>query len=95
MEKPTDTTNTSAAQALTTPPGSGPTNLERLTKAKSLLEAAAAEIHAVHATGQIDLKRTSILASAFCRAHDAKDELIKTFLSQNGEDRHEVRNERS
>ncbi len=70
-------------QALPGSAGSVPSNLERLTKAKELLEAAAAEIHAVHATGQIDLKRTSVLASAFCRAHDAKKELMKTFLSPN------------
>jgi len=77
------TSSKPATQALSDPAGSVPSNLERLTKAKELLEAAAAEIHAVHATGQIDLKRTSVLASAFCRAHDAKEDLMKTFLSPN------------
>ena len=76
-----ETETTAASKALPSSSGYVPTNIERLERAKDCLEAAAKEMYEVHATGEIDLKRTAILASAFTRAHDAKEELTKTFLT--------------
>jgi hypothetical protein len=57
------------------------TKSERIEKAILFLEEAANQMIAANKTGEIDLNKTPVLASAYTRAQDTMDELEKTFLT--------------